>query len=250
MFTRELQPGLYRKFSEFKKNKPSVTADFEVVRESRNAKKWKGDYGLVPIDKSTKREINNIWGFTYNDTTYVYHRKQFFPLNTEDYKLTFEGFDFLDVDEIVIGGAINAVSEASRAKNSHITFSIDPFSGLIKDPYQRRGRINSSLTQHKLVIYRNKPKQRDESVEVMVNDSTLLSVNVPFYKEISYPASHGSVRLCAGDKCQKVDLEGVEKSYLEILWTKKMVEPILRLQTQEEGAYYADLVKRILKIEE
>jgi hypothetical protein len=161
-----LKRGVYKTFEEFKNNAPTFAHSFYVSEKERKRKKWKGTFSYTPRFTETDQKIKKVWGFCDGTTVYIYHQKEFFPIEMKENYLEFFGYGnkkrsskegksimkagakvagagFFDPTGIVaagtlilsapiiLTGGIVAISTSSNYKKQKVEYSIDPINGQI-----------------------------------------------------------------------------------------------------------------------
>ncbi len=149
-----LKRGIYQTYEQFVNNDPIIADSFYIEKKERKRKNWKGTYSLTPRFTENDKKIKQIWGFCDGTTVYVYHQKEFFPIEMNDNDIDFfgygnkkgsskEGVDIMNVGgwictggiTIVVGlpivmvGGIVAISTSSSYKKHKVEYTIDPQNG-------------------------------------------------------------------------------------------------------------------------
>ena len=158
--------GIFKTFKEFKNNEPTFEHPFYVDTKERKRKNWKGTTSYIPRFTESDQKIKKVWGFCDGTTVYVYHQKEFFPIDMDDNNLNFFGYGYkkgsskggekmmkvglqiasvaaydptyivgagiiiLSLPIIVTGGIV-AISTSSSHKKHKVEYSIDSINGKI-----------------------------------------------------------------------------------------------------------------------
>ena len=152
-----LKRGVYKTFEEFKNNTPNTEDQFYVDKKERKRKNWKGTYSVTPRFEEGGKKIKYIWGFCDGEQAYVFHQKEFFPIEKTENSQLFFGYGvkkgsvkgggvalaagdvmmsapilgvFAAVPLLLTGGII-AASTASSYKKQKMEYLIDPINGKI-----------------------------------------------------------------------------------------------------------------------
>ena len=155
-----LKRGIYLTYEQFVNNNPIVTDSFYVDTKERKRKNWKGTNSLIPRYAKTGQRITNVWGFCDGTAVFVYHQKDFSPIEMKGNHLDFFGFANKEGSSklgngimkigggitklsplsyvaviigvpIIVAGGIVAISTSSSYKKQKIEYSIDPETGKI-----------------------------------------------------------------------------------------------------------------------
>lgn len=137
VFKEKLKTGMYETYYELKNNIPSITEEFHIDKRPIKFKEWEDDYYIIPKPLSTGYLMQDIWGFTYNDTAYISHQGGYFPLIIENNEIYFYGYGVANYhatqSATALGGLLGlslAVStEQSNIKKEKVKYSVNPFSG-------------------------------------------------------------------------------------------------------------------------
>jgi hypothetical protein len=153
----ELKRGIYYTYEDFKNNTPDTIDAFYVVKKERKRKNWKGTYSLTPRFAEGGKKIKHIWGFCDGEQAYIFHQKEFFPIEKTETNHVFFGyaqkrgsvkgggaiiagvevagsipyFGFIIGAPIFLTGGIIAASTASSYKKDKIEYLINPRNGAI-----------------------------------------------------------------------------------------------------------------------
>lgn len=137
IFKEEIKTGIYTSYEELKNNSPSNTEDFVIEKKPRTNEPWIGTYEIVPKFKETSKKVKKVWGIAYEGQVYVYHQKEFFPIEIQDYELFFYGYGIPSNESIstgafvggLIGAGIASGIENTNAKKQKVKYFLDPNTG-------------------------------------------------------------------------------------------------------------------------
>ena len=130
----DLKRGAYQTYNEFLNNDPSITDSFYIESKKRNFKNWKGTISPVPRFRSNGKKIKKIWGFCDGNTVFIFHQKEFFPIEIHDEIITFYGYGNRKSNNTNVGASI-AVGTAEAAASIH------PYAVILVSPIILTGGI-------------------------------------------------------------------------------------------------------------
>lgn len=137
VFKEKMKQGMYKDYYELKNNIPSITDEFYIQKSPNKYREWEGDYNVIPKLSSSEYVMQDIWGFTYNDTSYIYQQGGYFPLIKENNEIYFYGYGVANYHAArpaysfggLPGLAVAVGTEQSNIKREKIKYSLNPFSG-------------------------------------------------------------------------------------------------------------------------
>ena len=236
--------GVYKFYSEFVANSPSITDSFYVSTTPRSEPIWNGTSSVEVRFVSRNKKVKNVWGFSDGEKAYIFNQVEFFPIEVEGDKLVFYGYDHMDNAGVgtaaVIGGTIGveiALTAASKeAKSEKLKYTINLPTGTALHPHGRRPQAPSS--SNKLIVYRRSRKESDLPAKFAVDESLIYSFDQKSYVFLSYPLTDTAATICSGTNlkdCISVPFKPEEITYVECTFLKDSEKAKLILQDPRQG---------------
>jgi len=246
--------GIYKSFEEFKFNIPSITDSFNVERNVRTQKNWKGTYSLIPRYSENNKKVKKVWGFSDGQKTYAFHQWEFFEIKIDSGRIGFYAHKQLDnagaaaagVLGGAIGGGIYAGIAISNAKSKRIYYQINPINGKLHS-FQTKIDISDMEGQMtKLILYRRSKKEMNEPLNILINDSLGFELIPYSIKEIDVPITRKPLKICYGknsEQCMDLVVISTDIKYLEGSISSKGAETKLEEVQIEVGKFYSTQAK-------
>ncbi len=236
--------GVYKFYSEFLANSPSITDSFYVSTTPRSEPIWNGTSSVEVSFVNRNKKVKNVWGFSDGKHAYIFNQVEFFPIEVEGDKLIFYGYEQMDNAGVgtaaVIGGTIGleiTLTEASReAKSEKLKYTINLPTGTVLHP--KGSRRQAPIRRNKLIVYRRSRKESDLPAKFKVDESLLYSFEQKSYVFLSYPLSDTTATICSGKEfkdCISITLNPEEITYVECTFLKGSEKANLILQDPRQG---------------
>jgi len=247
----DLTRGLYKNFEEFLSNKPSITDGYYIKSKPRKHVKWNKTNSYLIKHSDSKKNINNIWGFSNGDSAFILHQQEYYPIVLAENSYRFVGYDKINSAFAVGfygGGLIAGASqliELNKAKNKPTTYSIDLFTGFpTKEP------INILNTIVKLYVYRGRKNEQSSSLAFLVDDSLKYTFVPNSYLALSYKLKESPIKVCYGpnlDLCVEVELNEEEDTYVKCTFLSTEEIPLVHKVKTTKGEFEVFTPKKVQK---
>ena len=220
-----LKRGVYANFGDFLSNEPSIVDSFLVNIVPRDKEIWEGTFSLTPRYAAGSKKVKKVWGFSDGEKAYVFNEIEYFEVDVEDDELIFYGYDKIEDSGAmaagvlggVIGGAIYAAAQLSKAKSQKVRYRIDPSTGLALHPNAEALANRAEFTKE-LVIYRRSKKEALENFVFSLDDSLKYTFPPDSYVLLKYRISDLEIQICFGssfDNCNNVSLENEGTTFVK-----------------------------------
>ena len=236
--------GVYKFYSEFLANSPSITDSFYVSTTPRSEPIWSGTASVEVRFVSRNKKVKKVWGFSDGKHAYIFNQVEFFPIEVEGDKLIFYGYDRIDDSGFVaaraIGGALGVEIASTAAlidaKSEKLKYEINLQTGTGIHPRGRIGR--APIRRNKLIVYRRSRKESDLPAKFKVSESLLYSFDQKSYVFLTYPLADTTATICSGKEfkdCISITLNPEEITYVECSFLKDSERAKLTVQDPTQG---------------
>jgi hypothetical protein len=246
--TKAPKRGIYRTFSEFQSDSPSVSeAPFEIVRRPRtNHKKWGNQpsidaFHLHVAPPGGRHPVRNAWGISDGENLYIFQRGEFFQLTPAGTTYTFTGFALptpSDMTTAAVVGGLAGAAIVSATTNGPMEYELSALTGNLR-PW---GAVDSftNADSAAVYVYRRAGAGPATPLQVLINGNTVGTLGPDQYLALAWRDRRRDMAICLqgpGEICYTfVPLFGTA-TYLAYTQEIATDKPELKAVPVKQGAF-------------
>lgn len=226
-----LKRGLYFSFEELFNNNPSITDSFYLSKTERKTKNWEGTYSYTPHYPESKKKIKKLVGFCDGEKRYIFFNEEFFELDKNGREYSFWSYGNSKAIYVIVveGRTYNYIMSREEMKNIKANYVLEQSNNKIysRDSYE--------LVGVELAIYRKKRKEKEEAINIVVNDSLEFNMLPNSYYSLIFKRSDTEVKICVekDEDCFFIKPDTITTKYVKISQLK--TDEVIKIEEIEKG---------------
>jgi len=258
--------GIYRTFTEFLNNAPSIVDDFSVEGSGER-------FRLVFKDSAvSRRHTKMFWGFSTGDSVFVntgnYQNNKVYRAMREVNRYCYWE-DRVTQVQVVYGSPVPIVRTTNEGVvlnmnngnfyflNKQVMYSVLKTDAKLLSQYKNapnkgknevmfaflskynaahRNEIGRIEKDAGVVLFRRDKKERPDSVTIVTSDSVVYSVGPG--QSIRFNFTELNLTLCVGNTCKDIALSNSVTNYIQCTYREEDLQPGLQRVEDREGEFY------------